>query len=83
MVKAKRMCHYCDYCKQIGRSEGQSGRAYGRAHYYCEYPEKQYDEHGRLRNTFVGFGDLSYNIPLQRTYCPRWCPLERKEELDK
>ena len=48
----------------------------------CEHPDvfKMRDKHGYPLNNFIGFGDTSYESPLQLKSSKRWCPLKKGEE---
>lgn len=65
-------CKYCNYIKNIGRSEAQGRNIYGRKHYYCKHPDRD------KINDFVGYGDNSFSSELTLKTRPRWCPMKKE-----
>jgi len=72
----KPKCKQCDYCKDKGRAERQSG-AMGRKYYYCTHDkvDSLRDNYGRPISGFIAYGTSSLTSPLVLATSPRWCPL--------
>lgn len=75
-------CKTCEYCKQIGTTNGKySSNKAARKTYYCEHPNVRdiQDKYGQPIYPFIGFGDTTIESPLSMTSHKRWCPIIRCE----
>lgn len=76
MADIKRKCKDCEYCKCFGRQKAKYSRGgKSRKTYYCEHQ----NVHKCTDNTFVGFGDTTWESPLQLKTTKRWCPLNQED----
>lgn len=69
-------CKSCPNLFQLGRANRQRGYAYGRKCYYCKILKRT----NGWQSDFVGFGDTTYESPLQLKTSPKECPLRKKSE---
>lgn len=69
-------CKDCPHLFQLGRAKRQRGYANGRKYYYCKILKRTNGWQGN----FVGFGDTTYQSPLQLKTSPKECPLRNKEK---
>lgn len=72
-------CKCCEYCECVGRAKktSNSRSGYSRKEYMCENPKIKdvpLDAFGGKMRGFIGFGDNTYNSPVQIKSAPRWCP---------
>lgn len=75
-------CKECKYCEEFGRANMQSGcYAYPRKYYYCRHPKVNEieDKNGYKITGFIGYGDTSFESPLQLKTSKKWCPLKESE----
>lgn len=82
-MKEKRMCKYCQHCKNAGRQQTQRMRL-GRKTYYCEHEEAYklpIKAFGNKAQRFICFGNyntLESEPEIKTT--PRWCPMKEGKE---
>lgn len=75
-----RKCKECEYCKCHGRQNAKfSSTGKSRKIYYCEHK----NVHECTENDFVGFGDTTWDSPLQLKTIKKWCPMKgiHKEKI--
>lgn len=80
----KPICKNCFYCKCSGRTDGKySLNGESRKMYFCTNPValNMTDSRGFQIYTFVGFGDISYESPLNLKTCKRWCPIKAEQNM--
>lgn len=72
-------CKDCKDCLVKGRSN-HIKNLWGRKHYFCMNKKvlNMKDKWGRPVYNFCGYGDNSYESPLQLKTTPRFCPIKNK-----
>lgn len=74
----KPKCKECGFLECTGRtnSKHSGSRHKSRKTYFCKHPEtKEITDRGLPLFPFVGYGDTSYESPLQLATCKKWCPI--------
>lgn len=71
-------CKECIYCKSWSRTEKQYDMPIGRKIYACEHPDL------KQINSFIGYGNMTIESPLQLKTQKRFCPLKKEivKEVD-
>lgn len=72
-------CKECKFCECTGRAEMQRGcYSYPRKEYSCRNPKvyQMKDKFDFPINNFIGYGDTTFESPLQLKTRKKWCPLE-------
>lgn len=76
-------CSECKYCEGVARTTKQFNMPYGRKIYYCNHPKAlkiMINKFG-YPNIFIGYGDMTYESPLQLKGCKRNCPLKKESNI--
>lgn len=82
-------CRECDYCKNHGRADNKfSCRSdlFGRKEYCCDHPDAMEcvkTVNGMYGHTFIDFGDVSLDSPIQIKTSPWWCPRKASIKVEQ